>query len=74
MPYEYWIGSVSITQTAAGAPSLQIGEFTFSAQTDKDRARVHTALNLSDGEKVVVGTATIRSRAMVVVLTVKFIK
>lgn len=74
MPYDYYIGSVSITQTAAGSPSLQIGEFTFSAVSDKDRARVHTALNLSDGEKVVVGTATIRSRAMVIVLTVKFIK
>jgi hypothetical protein len=35
---------------------------------------VHTALNIRDGEKVVVGTATIRSRALVVVLTMKLVK
>lgn len=74
MPYEYFIGAVTLSQDAAGAYSVQIGEFSFSAQPEKDRARVQTALNLRDGEKVVVGTATIRSRALVVVLTVKLIK
>lgn len=74
MPYEYYIGAVSLVQDAGGAFSVQIGEFSFSAISDKDRARVQTALNMRDGEKVVVGTATIRSRALVVVLTVKLIK
>ena len=74
MPYEYFIGAVSLVQNATGSPSVQIGEFSFSAQFDKDRAKVSTALNLRDGEKVVVGTATIRSRALVVVLTMKLIK
>jgi hypothetical protein len=74
MPYEYYLGAVSLVQTATGAQTLQIGEFSFSAVFEKDRARVHTALNLRDGEKVVVGTATIRSRALVVVLTAKLIK
>jgi len=74
MPYEYYIGSVSLTQDAAGGYSVQIGDFSFSTQSEKDRARVQTALNLRDGEKVVVGTATIRSRALVVVLTMKLLK
>lgn len=74
LPYEYYIGAVSLAQNATGAPSVQIGEFTFSALSDKDRARVNTALNLRDGEKVVVGTAAIRSRALVVVLTIKLVK
>jgi len=74
MPYEYYIGAVSFVQNAAGAPNVQIGEFSFTALSDKDKARVNTALNLRDGEKVVVGTATIRSRALVVVLTMKLIK
>lgn len=74
MPYEYYIGAVSLTQDAAGGFSVQIGDFSFSTQTEKDRAKVQTALNLRDGEKVVVGTATIRSRALVVVLTAKLIK
>jgi hypothetical protein len=41
--------------------------------SDKDRAKVETALNLRDGEKVVVGTATIRDRALIVVLTAKLL-
>jgi type II secretory pathway component GspD/PulD (secretin) len=73
MPYEYIINSVSLVQNATGAPSVQISEFSFSTFADKDRAQVQTALNLRDGEKVVVGTATIRNRALVVVLTAKLV-
>jgi type II secretory pathway component GspD/PulD (secretin) len=73
MPYEYYINNVSLVQNATGAASVQIAEFTF-VTVEKERARVQTALNLRDGEKVVVGTATIRSRALVIVLTAKLIK
>jgi hypothetical protein len=73
MPYEYYIKNVSLAQNATGAASVQIAEFTFVAR-DKDDARVQTALNLRDGEKVVVGTATLRNRALVIVLTAKLIK
>lgn len=73
MPYEYYINNVSLVQTAAGGASVQIAEFTF-ATIEKDRAKVQTALNLRDGEKVVVGTATIRNRALVIVLAAKLIK
>lgn len=74
MPYEYYISQVSLQQDAAGAYSVTIGEFNFTTSNDKDKARVQTALNMRDGEKVVVGTATMRSRALVVVLTAKFVK
>jgi len=78
MPYEYYVGMVSLIQDAAGAFSVQIGEFNFAtslpAPPDRDRAKVQTALNLRDGEKVVVGTATMRNRALVVVLTAKLVK
>ena len=74
MPYQYVINSVSLVQNVTGAPTVQINEFSFSTLTDKDRAQVTTALNLRDGEKVVVGTATIRNRALVVVLTAKVLK
>jgi hypothetical protein len=73
MPYEYYINNVSLVQNATGAPSVQIAEFKF-VTIDKERAQVQTALNLRDGEKVVVGTATIRSRALVIVLTTKLIR
>jgi type II secretory pathway component GspD/PulD (secretin) len=73
MPYQYHINSVSLMQNPTGAPTVQIQDFSFSILTDKDRAQVQTALNLRDGEKVVVGTATIRNRALVVVLTAKLV-
>ena len=73
MAYEYHISNVSLLQNATGAASVQIAEFTFTTQ-EKERARVQTALNLRDGEKVVVGTATLRNRALVIVLTAKLVK
>jgi type II secretory pathway component GspD/PulD (secretin) len=73
MPYQYIINSVSLVQNPSGAPTVQINEFMFVATTDKDRAQVQTALNLRDGEKVVVGTATIRNRALIIVLTAKLV-
>lgn len=73
MPYQYQINSVSLVQNTSGGPTVQIGDFSFVANTDNQRAQVQTALNLRDGEKVVVGTATIRSRALVIVLTAKLV-
>ncbi len=73
MPYEYAINHISLVQNTTGAASVQIAEFTFTT-VEKERARVQTALNLRDGEKVVVGTATLRNRALVIVLTAKLIK
>ena len=57
----------------AGAATIQIGEFSFGTRTNQVNASVQTALNLRDGEKVVVGTATIRDRALIVVLTAKIL-
>lgn len=71
LPYEYTINQVSLVQNQAGAATIQIAEFVFGTVTEKERAQVQTALNLRDGEKVVVGTATIRDRALVIVLTAK---
>jgi hypothetical protein len=73
LPYEYIISSVSLVQNPTGAPTVQIKEFAFLTLSDKDRAQVQTALNLRDGEKVVVGTATIRERALIIVLTAKLV-
>jgi type II secretory pathway component GspD/PulD (secretin) len=69
MPYEYYIAQVSFLSNPAGAPNVQIGQFSFSTLADKERAKIQTALTIRDGEKVVVGTATMRSRALVIVLT-----
>ena len=73
MAYEYSLHNVSLVQNTTGAASVQIADFSFLI-IEKDRAKVQTALNLRDGEKVVVGTATLRNRALVIVLTAKLIK
>ena len=76
MMYEHDIQSVSLVQNATGGPTVEIGYFRFTAIIDKDLPGVGigTALNLRDGEKVVVGTADIRNRALVIVLIAKLIK
>jgi hypothetical protein len=71
VPYEYLISSVSLAHNPGAAATIQIGEFFVATASEKERAQVQTALNLRDGEKVVVGTATIRDRALIVVLTAK---
>ena len=78
LPYEYFINSVTLASPSTGAPMVQIGEFAFTTgltpQTSVDnRTQVQTALNLRDGEKVVVGTATFGDRALIIVLTAKLV-
>lgn len=73
-PYEYYLRTVSLVPNAAGATTIQINEFNFKTQTHLEQARIQTALNLKDGEKVVVGTATLRNRALVLVLTANVLK
>jgi hypothetical protein len=77
LPYEYSLNSVTLAPTSTGAPTVQIGEFTFSTgltSTKVDnRTQVQTALNLRDGEKVVVGTASLGDRALIIVLTAKLV-
>lgn len=77
LPYEYLINVVTLTSTSTGATIVQIGEFSFTtgltSPTLDNRTQVQTALNLRDGEKVVVGTATLGDRALIIVLSAKVI-
>ena len=77
LPYEYGINSVSLGSSSTGGPIIQIGEFLFiTGQTPTavdNRTQIQTALNLKDGEKVVVGTATLGDRALIIVLTAKIL-
>lgn len=76
--YEYSINSVTLASSSTGAAIVQIGEFTFTtgltlATKVNNSTQLQTALNLRDGEKVVVGTATLGDRALIVVLTAKLV-
>lgn len=72
--YEYYVNQLSFVPSASGAQSIQIQDFTFTLAGEGIQGRVQTALNLRDGEKVVVGTATINDRALIVVLIPKIVK
>ncbi len=72
--YEYYVNQLSFVPSASGSQGIQIQDFTFVLQGEGIRGRVQTALNLRDGEKVVVGTATINDRALIVVLIPKIVK
>lgn len=72
--YNYMINQISLSSNAAGAPVLHVSDFRFEAQAGALGARLQTALNLRDGEKVVVGTAAFEDRALIVVLTAKLLK
>ena len=72
-PYEYNLRNVALVPNLAGAATVQINEFTFETKADREEAKIQTALNIRDGEKVVVGTATIRNRALVIVLIAKLL-
>ena len=72
--YEYYVNQLSFVSTASGGQAIQIQDFAFTLQGEGIRGRVQTALNLRDGEKVVVGTATINDRAFIVVLIPKIVR
>jgi type II secretory pathway component GspD/PulD (secretin) len=71
--YEYYISSVSFAPGLSGAQNIQLSDFVFTVVGEGIRGRVGTALNLRDGEKVVVGTTTIQDRALIVVLIPKIV-
>lgn len=64
-----------------GSPVIILDDFSFSIkgatpadQTQIGSAEILTRLNVRDGEKVVVGTASLKDRALILVLTTKIIK
>lgn len=64
----YSIRGISVLQGAT--PTVQLDEFVF----DFGKTRIQTNLDVRDGEKLVVGTASFGDKAMILVLTVKIIK
>jgi hypothetical protein len=72
--YEYFVNQLSFVPSASGAQAIQIHDFVFTLLGEGIRGRVQTALSLRDGEKVVVGTATINDRVLIVVLIPKIVK
>ncbi len=78
VPYSYQIFALTTAQNAGATPIVKIGSLSFSTgittgSTINDGTSIQTSLNLREGEKVVVGTATLRDRALIVVLTANLV-
>jgi len=73
--YAFSGNSISLSLSPDGQSIFQINDFTFSlTQGATERAHIRTGLTLRDGEKVVVGTSTLRDKGVIVVLIAKMIK
>jgi hypothetical protein len=72
--YSFIGHSISLSPSAAGATNFQINDFHFNLRANEERANIRTGLTLRDGEKVVVGTTTLRDKGIIVVLIARTIK
>lgn len=80
LTYKYWINRIVPEMGENNSMSLLFREFAFELNGQQKMAeligsgRISTTLSLRDGEKVVVGTAALRDKGMIVVLTAKVMK
>lgn len=74
--YEYRIFNVLLSPDQGGAYSVQLAEthFVFSGPSYVGTAEIGTDLTLRNGEKVVVGTATLGNKGLILVLSAKIAK
>lgn len=73
MQLEYQIQTLSVEPAEAGPPSLKLDGFHFSL-VGSGRAQIRTDVTLRDGEKVVVGTSTVRDKGLAVVISARVIR
>jgi Bacterial type II/III secretion system short domain len=73
MQLEYHIGSLSLDPAGTGPAAVKLDAFSLSLVGD-GRAQLKTDATLREGEKVVLGTSTVRDRALVVVVSGRVIR
>jgi hypothetical protein len=72
--YNFSANSLDLTTAGAGGVSVQLGNFTFNISGKGGQVEIHSDVSLREGEKVVVGTAGLRDRALILVVTAKVVK
>ena len=73
--YAFSANSLTLGTNPAGATTVQLGGFNFRlAGGEHGNAVLRSDVGLRDGEKVVVGTAGLKDKALILVLTAKLIK
>lgn len=75
MSYAYGFEDVSLTTVSGGPTKVQIRRlFYWTGGKVLGEADINTGLTLREGERVVVGTASLKDRAMILVLSVRVVK
>jgi hypothetical protein len=73
--YNFQANSLTLNTSPAGVTTVQLGTFTFAINSKGgEKAVVRSDVGVRDGEKVVVGTAGLRDKALILVLTARLIK
>ena len=73
MQLEYQINQLTLDGSGSGPASIKLDGFSLTLVGD-GRAQLKTDATLREGEKVVVGTSTVRDRALVVVVSGRLIR
>ena len=73
MQLEYRINQLSLEQSSGGPTSIRLDGFNL-VLVGEGRAQLKTDATLREGEKVVLGTSTVRDRALVVVVSARVIR
>jgi hypothetical protein len=68
------VNRFSLSTEESGAATVQMDNFAFSLREPAGNADISTSLGVREGEKVVVGTASLKDKAMILVLSAKVIK
>lgn len=74
--YGFEANSLDLTQTGAGTTAVQLGGFDFqlAGSSSAGSAHIRSDVSMREGERVVVGTAGLRDRALILVMTAKSVK
>ncbi len=71
----YSISELTVDDPSQGAAAVRLDGFSFEASRPAGgSAKLRTDLSLKDGEKVVVGTSTLKDKGLVVVLTARVLR
>ncbi|HEX8180534.1 MAG TPA: secretin N-terminal domain-containing protein [Pyrinomonadaceae bacterium] len=74
--YSYNASNLAFGANAAGATTIQLNglDFRLNGNSANGSARIRSDVGLREGEKVVVGTAGLKDKALIIVLTAKLLK
>jgi hypothetical protein len=73
--YNFQANSLMLNTSPVGITTINLGSFYFGINgKEGDKAVVRSDVGVRDGERVVVGTAGLRDKALILVLSAKLIK